>query len=356
MTMPKMTIEEMIDLSLAEVRDLGNGFYKILKPDPKGVKWDKRWVKYILCFCEECGEITAKVWNNNTEISKFCNSKCNLEYSHKHTATQSIIYNDIEYNIKDCPTFLKRKYHNPVEAWIESIKRSSKYKEENRDEINIKGNKRYHETKDLAAIRKRYATDEEYRTKLLTNQKKQRNNRTDEQIQADKDWHKEYQAKPEVRKRANELNSLRYHTNKKYDPIFMLRQRLRARLRCAFLSHNQQKSKVSTEYGIEYIQICNKLESDAKEYGYTMIEMVQLGYHIDHTIPLNSYDYTSSNDIEHSFSPENHRWLMAEENLSKGCRLRPEDIEVIKTLPKEIYPKSWKGVIPTTNEKETHNA
>ena len=40
----KLTVEDLIKLSLAEVRDYGNGFYKILKPDLNNKKWDKRWV------------------------------------------------------------------------------------------------------------------------------------------------------------------------------------------------------------------------------------------------------------------------------------------------------------------------
>ena len=42
----------------------------------------------------------------------------------------------------------------------------------------------------------------------------------------------------------------------------------------------------------------------------------------------------------------NLRWLPAKENMSRGDNLRPEDIEIIITLPPEIYPKSWGGVMP----------
>ena len=31
----------------------------------------------------------------------------------------------------------------------------------------------------------------------------------------------------------------------------------------------------------------------------------------------------------------------SEENISKGGRIRPQDIEIIKTLPKSIYPKGF---------------
>ena len=42
----------------------------------------------------------------------------------------------------------------------------------------------------------------------------------------------------------------------------------------------------------------------------------------------------------------NLRWLPASENISRGNKLRPQDIKVIETLPKSIYPKHWGGVIP----------
>lgn len=44
-------------------------------------------------------------------------------------------------------------------------------------------------------------------------------------------------------------------------------------------------------------------------------------YHIDHIIPLCHFDLTIQEDAEKAFAPENHQWLLAEENLKKGGRI-----------------------------------
>ena len=89
------------------------------------------------------------------------------------------------------------------------------------------------------------------------------------------------------------------------------------------------------------------LIKEAEQYGgYDHIRRI---YHIDHIIPISCYDIKSyREDMLACNNFMNLRWLTAHENMSKGCHLRLEDIEVIKTLPKEIYPKNWKGIIPTT--------
>jgi hypothetical protein len=43
-------------------------------------------------------------------------------------------------------------------------------------------------------------------------------------------------------------------------------------------------------------------------------------YHIDHIKPLCSFDLTIKEQFLEAFSPENHRWLLAEDNLKKGAK------------------------------------
>ena len=71
-----------------------------------------------------------------------------------------------------------------------------------------------------------------------------------------------------------------------------------------------------------------------------------MNYHIDHIIPVSWYNHNHEDDFRNCNSYFNLRWLSSFENRSRGDSLRPEDIEVIKTLPKEIYPKAWNGIIP----------
>ena len=68
--------------------------------------------------------------------------------------------------------------------------------------------------------------------------------------------------------------------------------------------------------------------------------MRSMNYHIDHIIPIAKYNLKDKKDVARCFNPLNLRWLSAEENTSKGNRIRPQDLEIIKTLPKDIYPQS----------------
>jgi hypothetical protein len=43
-------------------------------------------------------------------------------------------------------------------------------------------------------------------------------------------------------------------------------------------------------------------------------------WHIDHIRPLVSFDLTDPDQVRQAFAPENHQWLPAKENISKGGR------------------------------------
>ena len=93
-----------------------------------------------------------------------------------------------------------------------------------------------------------------------------------------------------------------------------------------------------------------KLKKDAKDLGYKYSEIIKLDYHIDHIIPVSLFNLNDEKDISKCWHYLNLRWLPAKENMSRSNKLRSQDIKIIKTFPKEIYPISWKGKIP----KETH--
>ncbi len=156
-------------------------------------------------------------------------------------------------------------------------------------------------------------------------------------------WHKENSKRPEVMKRRRELHYIWSKNNSSY----AMTRRLRA---CLFNALNlyTKKGKVlnSRSYGLDYSKCIKKLSEDAKEMGYTLEEIKSMDYHIDHIIPISIYNLEDANEVKKCCNPENMRWLKSNENIVKGNKLRPEDIEVIKTLPTDIYPKQWNGVIP----------
>lgn len=98
---------------------------------------------------------------------------------------------------------------------------------------------------------------------------------------------------------------------------------------------------------VDYNAISEHLLNLADKMGMSYKE-VKKTHQVDHIIPMYYYKLE---ELNKSFNLLNLRWLLTKENLSRGNKLRPEDIKIIKTLPKEIYPKSWNGKIPVGDSK-----
>jgi len=96
---------------------------------------------------------------------------------------------------------------------------------------------------------------------------------------------------------------------KQQDPNFRTLTNLRTRLWDALNKYSKTgKIMSSKKYGIDYKAIIEHLKpfpEDMKKY------------HIDHIKPLCSFDLTNPEEVKKAFDPENHRWLLAEDNLKK---------------------------------------
>tara|TARA_R100001082_G_scaffold23042_1_gene11155 strand:+ start:89 stop:1099 length:1011 start_codon:yes stop_codon:yes gene_type:complete len=152
-----------------------------------------------------------------------------------------------------------------------------------------------------------------------------------------KAWHVNHAKKPEVKEQRRAL-----HTKWSKNPIYKIKRSLRACLTNA-LNLYSTKGKIlsSRDYGIDYEKCIKHLEKEAENLGYTLAEIKSLNYHIDHIIAMSLYNLNDPEDISRCWNINNLRWLPAEENISKGNRIRPEDLEIIKTLPTSIYPKGF---------------
>ncbi len=117
---------------------------------------------------------------------------------------------------------------------------------------------------------------------------------------------KEYQQRTETKHKKN----LRDKKRRKTDTQFRIRSNLRSRFSSA-LNHFTKTGKIKTskQYGINYQSIIQHLQPFPND--------IHL-YHIDHIRPLCSFDLEDSEQIKEAFSPSNHQWLLAFENLSKG--------------------------------------
>ncbi len=107
---------------------------------------------------------------------------------------------------------------------------------------------------------------------------------------------------------ANNWTKEQLQTNLNYKLAFLLRKRVGE----AFNTYTKNgKLKKSNEYGIDYLKIiCHLISTFPKEYYLKK-------YHIDHIKPLCSFNLENPEEIIKAFSPENHQWLTAEENLKK---------------------------------------
>ncbi len=158
-----------------------------------------------------------------------------------------------------------------------------------------------------------------------------------------KQYHKMYRKRPEVKKIRNERQRIHWQTpevkakqkeylieynqrpnvkenNKQYykkrienNVNFLIRKRLRNRLRKALKQYTVTgKIKHSIDYEIDYGAIIKHLSP---------FPLNRHLYHIDHIIPLVSFDLEDPEQVKLAFAPSNHQWLLAFDNLSKGGRV-----------------------------------
>jgi hypothetical protein len=170
-------------------------------------------------------------------------------------------------------------------------KRKKLYYLKNKELIDSK-NKSYmlNHKAEFAAYRKVY--DVNNKERLLSNSKK---------------WYYA-QDKEDYRKKKSIWESNKIKT----DLNFAIKKRCRIRIINAFYKFSTTgKIMRAGKYGINYKGIIDKLIKTIPS------DFNQRVYHIDHIIPCCSFDLTDPEQVKQCFAPENHRWLLAEDNLKK---------------------------------------
>jgi hypothetical protein len=298
-----MTINAMIELALkapkqnlnminknylsedlkSPIRDMMNGFYKIRYSRGNG---KYAWTNLIIKHCTECNEISAVFCNDKNKIeSTQCSSKCRLSFNQKQE--EPILFEGKLYTIDDCSPYERRIYNNPINTHVNRIKLQRAYNQ--RPEVKEKNR---------------------------------------------------------LKKRKYDKTPKAIETRSKYYLANIVKMRIRALLDHAIKKTKAGKIKSVLKYGIDVKAIISSLNNQAKDLNMLPSKLAET-HDIDHIIPMSSYDFNNSKDLINCNHYLNLRWLDSIENRSKGPRLRKQDIEVIKTLPKEIYPQSWNGNIPT---------
>lgn len=98
----------------------------------------------------------------------------------------------------------------------------------------------------------------------------------------------------------------------KNDENYRIRELIRGRIR------NAVKRKFTAKYK-EIITFLGPCPGNLDEY------------HIDHYFPLSAFDLTDKKEIQIAFSPENHQWLTAKENIAKGNKYNKKELEIFKS-------------------------
>jgi len=126
-----------------------------------------------------------------------------------------------------------------------------------------------------------------------------------------KNYNKEYCRKKENKLKKNERDRI-YRKKPELAIIFRLRDLLKYALRRKY--NIDVKINKLNYYLIDYNSIKKHLQPYPKDISK---------YHIDHIRPLCSFNFINSDgtenleEIKKAFAPENHRWLLKEENLAK---------------------------------------
>ena len=135
-------------------------------------------------------------------------------------------------------------------------------------------------------------------------------------------WLKEYRNRKEIKEKLKKYTSSKEWTEyrnkymcdrRKNDNDFRIKHRLRIRLVTAMRDYSKNgKIKKADSYGINYQKIIEHLKPFPRDIHR---------FHIDHITPLSYFDFENQKQIKKAFAPENHQWLLAKENLSKGKKI-----------------------------------
>lgn len=119
-----------------------------------------------------------------------------------------------------------------------------------------------------------------------------------------------------------------YRKNRRKNDIeFKLRESLRSRFK-KFIFGKISSSELFTCDDVSIIK--RHLETNFKQ-GMSWGNYGQYGWHIDHIIPLSSFDLTNEVEVKIAFHYLNLQPLWAEENLKKGNKI-PKNIKQIRKL------------------------
>jgi len=178
------------------------------------------------------------------------------------------------------------------------LKQRKKYREENKEKLAAEWSEWYIKNKDKVSKRGKLYRKEN-REKLIQNKK---------------EWDKNNKNRVmEYRRNRRKLNAEQERNRNKLNPQYRLANLLRNRLFVALRDFSKNgKVKSSNKYEIDYTAIFKHIGPKPND-----VEV----WHIDHIKPLVSFNLNDDEQVKLAFKPENHQWLTADQNLSKGSKI-----------------------------------
>jgi hypothetical protein len=228
---------------------------------------------------KKCKWCNKEIIEKEDNFENYCNRKCHRKFQY---------YSNREVNIQKTRDWV-----------IKNKKRVAEYK---------------HNLHKLKYIPKRIELNEELRciVKRLREIDKRNKRRIWEKQPKVQNYRKEYRRRPEVKK----YMRLKWKEWAKKNEIqIAIRQRI---------ANNLRKKMNKLVEGKE-LMINHREDISLSKVALYLFERLpndfyEKNYHIDHIKPLCSFDLTIKEQFLKAFAVENHRWLLAEDNLKKGAK------------------------------------
>lgn len=258
--------------------------------------------------CKYC----EKEYNENEMKTKYkcicCHKKIQAEYVKEY-----------HKNNPEKKKEARKKYLSDPEKHEAKIKHDREYYEKNKEDIRNKINEEYKNNPEKKAIKRE--SDKKYYEQIKNDpEKKAKRNAYNRELakQARLDPQKADIMRKNRRESAKrcrtKINEYR-REKRKTDDNFRMADNLRHGLKRVLKIYGQEKnfsSLINRELCARIIEKIGDRPSDK--------------YHLDHIIPLTAFNLTIDRHRELANSPENLRWLLAEENLSKKDKI---DLQLI---------------------------
>ena len=252
--------------------------------------------------------------------------------------------------IEDVPDYMYKTRpgcKDILKAYIEKMESKVKYHHSNRDKVKTSRHKHYLKHKDrlIKETMEYYLANKEYldkknrewywenRDERLVYGKSYRDSHEEEILE----YRKIHYAKPETKAKKKA-----YRVKWESIPFNSIRHKMQSSVNTNLKKYTEKGHLYTGDRhkGIDYNAISKHLLDlvDKMDISYKEIKET---HHVDHIIPMYYYKLE---EIHKAFNPLNLRWLPAKENMSRQNNITDKDWEIIKALPKEIYPKNFKAL------------